>query len=129
MRFATSRGSRPRLRDLVSALHEDGAPAAETWRKVSEAALRLQLPRPSYPHVRRLVASERRRRALLARRAEVLKQAAGAIAAGRMPGYDYTLGELVDVHQALANDGACVSETQAGLERLEAEDDAWELPP
>ena len=115
MRFASSRSSRPRLRDLVAALDEDGVPVAETWRKVSEAALRLGLPRPSYPHARRLVAIERRRRLLLARRREILKEAASAVAAGRAPGFDHTAGRLLDVHGALASNEACVSETQADL--------------
>jgi len=62
MRFASSRSSRPRLRELVAALDEDGATTAATWRLVGETAARAGLLRPSYPHVRRLVAAERRRR-------------------------------------------------------------------
>jgi hypothetical protein len=62
VRFASSRATRPRLRELVAALDEDDKPVAATWRLVSDTAARFGLPRPSYPHVRRLVADERRRR-------------------------------------------------------------------
>lgn len=112
MRFAISRSSRPRLRELVAALDEDDVPAAATWRLVGETAAKVGLPRPSYPHVRRLVAAERRRRAAQQELRDVLKEAAGAIAAGRTPGYDYTLGRLLDAQAALADEEACVSETQ-----------------
>jgi hypothetical protein len=67
MRFASSPSTRLRLRELVAALDEDGAPAAATWRLVGETAANLGLPRPSYPHVRRLVRDERRRRRAPAR--------------------------------------------------------------
>jgi len=112
MRFASSRSSRPRLSDLVATLDEDDAPAAATWRLVSEAAARLGLPRPSYPHVRRLVLAERRRRQLRRELHDVLKEAPSTIAAGRVPGFDYTLGRLLDAQAALAAEEACVSETQ-----------------
>ena len=113
MRFASSRASRPRLRELVAALDEDGAPIAATWRLVGETAAKLGLPRPSYPHVRRLVAAERRRQAARRELRAILKEAAGTVAAGRVPGYDYTLGRLLDAQAALADEEACVSETQA----------------
>jgi hypothetical protein len=113
MRFASSRSSRPRLRELVAALDQNDVPAAATWRIVGETAARVGLPRPSYPHVRRLVAAERRRRAAHARVRELVKEAAGTIAAGRAPGYDYTLGRLLEAQAALADEEACVSETQA----------------
>ena len=61
MRFASSRSTRPRLRELVAALDEDDAPAAATWRLVGETAATAGLPRPSYPHVRRLVEPDGRR--------------------------------------------------------------------
>lgn len=125
MRFASSRSSRPRLRDLVAALHEDERPIAETWRRVAEAANRLELPAPSYPHARRLVLSERRRRALLARRRAALERAASSVAAGRAPAFDPLVGELIDTSHGLADERACVSETQAGIEQLEAEDERW----
>jgi len=85
---------------------------AETWRRVSETAANVGLPRPSYPHVRRLVLDERRRRRARAELRDVVKEAASSIAAGRVPGFDYTLGRLLDAQAALAAEEACVSETQ-----------------
>ena len=116
MRFASSRASRPRLRELVAALDEEDAPAAETWRLVSETAANLGLPRPSYPHVRRLVLDERRRRRARAELRDVVKEAASTFAGGRVPGFDYTLGRLLDAQAALAAEEACVSETQSAFE-------------
>lgn len=52
----------PRLHALVVGLDRDGAPAAETWRRVGEAAVELGLPRPSYHTIRELVRTERLRR-------------------------------------------------------------------
>jgi hypothetical protein len=112
MRFATSRATRPRLRELVAALDEDDTPVAATWRLVSETAANLGLPRPSYPHVRRLVLDERRRRRARAEIRDVVKEAASSIAAGRVAGFDYTLGRLLDAQAALAAEEDCVSETQ-----------------
>ena len=65
---------------------------AATWRLVSETAANLGLPRPSYPHIRRLVRDERRRRRARAEIRDVVKEAASTIAGGRVPGFDYTLG-------------------------------------
>ena len=113
MRFASSRTSRPRLRELVAALDEDDVPAAATWRLVSETATNVGLPRPSYPHIRRLLADERRRRRARQELRDVVKEAASTVAAGRAPGYDYTLGRLLDAQAVLAAEEACVSETQA----------------
>ena len=87
-------------------------PAAATWRLVSETAAKVGLPRPSYPHVRRLVIAERRRRRAHAELRDVLKEAASSIAAGRVPGFDYTVGRLLDAQAALAAEEDCVSETQ-----------------
>jgi hypothetical protein len=115
MRFASSRATRPRLRELVAALHEDGTPMAATWRLVAETAANLGLPRPSYPHVRRLVIDERRRRRARAEFRDVIREAANTVAAGRGPGFDYTLGRLLDAQAALAAEEACVSETQGGF--------------
>ena len=112
MRFASSRVTRPRLRELVAAFDEDDVPAAATWRLVAETAAKVGLPRPSYPHVRRLVIAERRRRRARKELRDVLKEAAGTIAAGRAPGFDYTVGRLLEAHVALADEEACVSETQ-----------------
>jgi hypothetical protein len=115
MRFASSRASRPRLRELVAALDEDDTPMAATWRLVSETAANLGLPRPSYPHVRRLVLDERRRRRARSEIRDVVKEAASTIAAGRVPGFDYTLGRLLDAQAALAAEEDCVSETQGAF--------------
>jgi hypothetical protein len=115
MRFASSRSSRPRLRELVAALDEDGAPAAATWRLVGETAAKVGLPRPSYPHVRRLVATERRRRAARDELRDAIREAAATLAAGRAPGYDYTLGRLLDAQAELADEEDCVSETQGSF--------------
>ena len=52
----------PRLHALVVGLDRDGAPAAETWRLVGEAAVELGLLRPSYHTIRELVRAERLRR-------------------------------------------------------------------
>jgi hypothetical protein len=115
MRFASSRASRPRLRELVAALDEDDTPVAATWRLVSETAANLGLPRPSYPHIRRLVLDERRRRRARAEIRDVIKEAASTIAAGRVPGFNYTLGRLLDAQAALAAEEDCVSETQGAF--------------
>jgi hypothetical protein len=115
MRFASSRATRPRLRELVAALDEDDTPVAATWRLVSETAANVGLPRPSYPHIRRLVQAERRRRLARTELRDIVKEAASTIAAGRVPGYDYTLGRLLDAQAALAAEEACVSETQGDL--------------
>ena len=104
MRFASSRSSRPRLREFVAALDEDDVPTAATWRLVGETAAKAGLPRPSYPHVRRLVAAERRRRRARNELRDLVKEAANAVAAGRAPSYDYTLGRLLDAHAALADE-------------------------
>jgi hypothetical protein len=115
MRFASSRASRPRLRELVATLDEDDMPVAATWRLVSEIAANAGLPRPSYPHIRRLVLAERRRRRARAEIRDVVKEAASTIAAGRVPGFDYTLGRLLDAQAALAAEEDCVSETQGAF--------------
>ena len=115
MRFASSRSSRPRLRELVAALDEDDAPAAATWRLVGETAAKVGLPRPSYPHIRRLVAAERRRRAAHQELREAIRDAAATIAAGRTPGYDYTLGRLLDAQAELTDEEDRVSETQGSF--------------
>jgi hypothetical protein len=115
MRFASSRASRPRLRELVAALDEDDAPMATTWRMVGETAAKVGLPRPSYPHIRRLVQAERRRRAAHRELRDVLREAASTAASGRVPSFDYTLGRLLDAQAALADEEACVSETQGAI--------------
>jgi hypothetical protein len=96
----------------VVALDRDGEPVAATWRSVSEAAAKLGLPRPSYPHARRLVLAERRRRQLRRELQDVLTEAARSFAVGRVPGLDYTLGRLLDAHAALIAEEPRVSETQ-----------------
>ncbi|HEX4931005.1 MAG TPA: hypothetical protein VFV62_09865 [Gaiellaceae bacterium] len=63
----------PRLHALVVGLDRDGAPVAETWRQVGEAASDLGLPRPSYHTIRELVRAERvRKRARTATRRAAL---------------------------------------------------------
>lgn len=106
---------RPRLRELVAAFDDDSLPAAATWRLVSETAANVGLPRPSYPHVRRLVIAERQRRRARQELRDALGEAASAIAAGRAPGFDYTVGRLLEAHAALAAEEPCVSETQGSL--------------
>ena len=86
---------------------------AATWRLVGETAAKVGLPRPSYSHVRRLVAAERRRRAARRELRDVLREAAVTVASGRTPSFDYTIGRLLDAQVALADEEACVSETQA----------------
>src|SRR5215207_6180530 len=112
MRFASSRSSRPRLRELVAALHEDDAPTAATWRLVSETAVNVGLLRPSYPHIRRLVHDESRRRRARAHVRDIVREAAHTAASGPVPNFDYTLGRLLDAQAALAAEEDCVSETQ-----------------
>ena len=62
MRFSLS-PNEPRLHALVVALDRGDVSIAATWRAVGEAAWELGLPRPGYHTVRKLVLSERRRRA------------------------------------------------------------------
>ena len=61
MRFSVARED-PRIHALVVGLHRAGAPAAETWRAVGEAAEELRIPRPSYHLIRELVRAEELRR-------------------------------------------------------------------
>jgi hypothetical protein len=83
MRFAVPHDAR--LMDLVRLLDRDGVPIAQTWREVGEGAERLGLRRPGYGLVRQLVRIERRRREVRAEVISVLKDAATAFAAGRVP--------------------------------------------
>ena len=91
MNFAVPYRSRLRVRDLAIALDRDGEPIAETWRRVSQSAAKLELPRPSYTHVRRVVLDERVRRKAIA---DAVQEAASTIAAGRAPDFDYTMRRL-----------------------------------
>lgn len=111
MHGAMPRSSLRPVDELAIALDRDDQPIAETWRLVSESAATLGLPRPSYPNVRRLVLAERLRRRLRRELQDVLKEAASALATGRVPGFDYTAGRLLDATAALAN-ASSVSETQ-----------------
>jgi hypothetical protein len=52
----------PAVRSAVSRL-DDGRPIAEIWRDVAALAEALALPRPSYPHVYRLIREARQLRA------------------------------------------------------------------
>jgi hypothetical protein len=103
--------------ELTISLDRDDQPAAETWRLVSEAALRLGYPRPSYPNVRRLVRAERARRRLRQELRETLREAARTVAAGRAPDFDYTMGRIHDAAAALAAEKARVSETRGSSGR------------
>jgi hypothetical protein len=98
---------------LAIALDRDDQSAAETWRLVSEAAVRLGYPRPSYPNVRRLVRTERKRRQLREELRETLREAARTVAAGRAPNFDYTMRRIHDAAAARAAEEARVSETRA----------------
>jgi hypothetical protein len=115
MEFAMPRSSRSRIYDLVVTLDAEEAPIAATWRRVNDSAEELGLPRPSYPHVRRLVLVARRHRQLRRELHDVIEEAAATFATGRVPGFDYTLGRLLDAQRALAAERACVSETQGFL--------------
>lgn len=112
MHCAMPRSSLRAVDELVIALDRDAQPIAETWRLVSEAAITLGFPRPSYPNVRRLVHVERLRRRLRQELRAVVKDAVVSLATGRVPGFDHTLGHLLDATAALAAVPS-VSETQA----------------
>jgi hypothetical protein len=60
-----------------------------------------------------LVTVERRRRCARRELRDAVREAATSVAAGRVPSFDYTLGRLLDTQAALADEEACVSETQA----------------
>jgi hypothetical protein len=69
--------SAPRLSPRLFAAverHDDGArpPIAAVWRDVCATAERLELARPSYESVRRVVKAQRYRRARIAPTAEVV---------------------------------------------------------
>jgi predicted transcriptional regulator len=51
-----------RILDAVRALDDRTRPIAETCRRVGDVAGRLNLPRPSYVHLRRMIQTERARR-------------------------------------------------------------------
>jgi hypothetical protein len=59
-----------------------GMPYAEAWRLLQPVAARLQLPRPSYSSVRRIVMEERRRKD---ERAELLDLLLSDLFTGRFP--------------------------------------------
>lgn len=107
------RSSLRAIDELSIALDRDDQPVAETWRLVSEAAAQLGLPRPSYPNVRRLVLAERLRGRLRQELRDVVQDAAGSFAAGRVPDFDYTMRRLHEAAYALAEIEPRVSETQA----------------
>ncbi len=84
MRFALS-AAEHQVGELVRKLDREGAPAAETWRRVGEALQALGRPRPSYGHVRRLVLLQRRRREIRRQQRAILKRMAELNASGRVP--------------------------------------------
>jgi hypothetical protein len=59
-----------------------GMPYAEAWRLLRPVAARLEIPRPSYFTVRRVLIAERERKR---RNADVLDQILGDLLAGRYP--------------------------------------------
>lgn len=81
MRFALSPKD-VRIQVLVATLDRAGAPFAETWRSVGEAAEELGFRRPGYHLVRELAGSERRRRTA---RTETRQAALGVLAAFASP--------------------------------------------
>lgn len=99
MRFSISPND-PRLRALVAALDEQGAPAAETCRRVGAAARELGLIQPSYGHVRRIVRIERRRQELRRETRIVLAGAASTSAAGLVPSVVLVLERLRELQLA-----------------------------
>ena len=96
MRCAISPNDR-RIFDLVRALDRDEQPAAETWRLVSAAAERLELRRPSYGHVRRLVRVERTLRRLRAEARAILTDAGVALLAGRVPSVLRVIDDVTEI--------------------------------
>lgn len=84
MRFAVPPND-SRLVDLVRLFDRDEVSIAQTWRTVGEGAEQLGLRRPGYGLVRQLVLLERRRRQVRADTIAALKDAASAVAAGRVP--------------------------------------------
>jgi hypothetical protein len=52
----------PEFAQAIRVLGALGLPYAELWRMLRPVARRLDLPRPSYPTVRRLAIAERRRK-------------------------------------------------------------------
>ena len=85
------------IADLVRALDRDEQPAAETWRLVAAAAERLELSRPSYGHVRRLVRIERALRRLRGEAQAVLTDAGVALLAGRVPPVLRVIDEVTEI--------------------------------
>jgi hypothetical protein len=98
MRFAVSPRER-RLWDLVRALDRAEQPAAETWRLVGAAAERLELPRPSYGHVRRLVCVARALERIRKERGRVLGDAATRLVAGAVPNVPRLLDTLSELRE------------------------------
>lgn len=84
----------PRVAVLVVELDDEEHPVAETWRRVAAATERLNMRRPSYGHVRRLVRIERRRRKLQAAGRQVLGRAATTMAASQVPSALHALERL-----------------------------------
>jgi hypothetical protein len=52
----------PEFAQAIRVLDALGLPYAEVWRMLRPVAQRLDVPRPSYPTVRRLAIAERRRK-------------------------------------------------------------------
>jgi hypothetical protein len=83
----------PRILDALRALDDRGVPIAETCRRVGVAAERMGLIRPSYPHLRRLVHSERRRQDSEREQREAMRELVGDVATR------LALGRLVHAYE------------------------------
>jgi hypothetical protein len=99
VRFAISPNDL-RLVQLVAHFDRADVPAAETWRRVSLAAERVGMKRPSYGHVRRLVRIERRLQELRAQQRDVWKDAVTRSAAGLVPSVVWTLSRVRELQLA-----------------------------
>ena len=72
----------PMVLEAIRRLDDDRLPIAETCRRVGQFAAKLDLPRPSYVHLRRIVKAKRER----ARELEGVSEAlVGEILSGRAP--------------------------------------------
>jgi hypothetical protein len=66
----------PRLLDAIARVDDDEAPISETYRRLRELSIELQLPRPSYERVRQHVHVVRRRKERARKRRETLLEVA-----------------------------------------------------
>jgi hypothetical protein len=83
----------PRILLLIEALDDRNESMAEVCRRVGAAAECIDLPRPSYVHVRRLLMAARSRRDTEQRRRQALREIAADVAT------DLVLGRLVNAYE------------------------------